>query len=833
MTKRPAYPLLLLSLLGLLTLLALAPRLPAHAAPLAQDDGTPPAQMPGLTLQARAGFDGLCKDMRWIPLRIILENNGPAFTGELIVSIPDSSRRPTLYTVPLDLASISRKEIRLAVYPETYVNNLDIRLRVGGVITLAQKASVRCLPQEQIVMGVLAGNPSALNALADYPSTDRANLARLEPGDLPEHAHYLEALDVLLISDLDSGALQPAQLAALHGWVLSGGQLLVTGGAGWQKTAAGLQDWLPFLPDGLSEVSDLSNLADFSGVAGPPAQTALAATGSLAASANPTVLLTTGEQILAASRSLGFGRVLYLALDPASEPLRSWVGAPNLLRALLEPLPTAPGWAKGFVDWYQAGSAITSLPSLRLVGVGWLLAFLFFYTLTVGPLNYFVLRRFKQRELAWLTIPLLVVFFAGGAFLVGGRSRGSLPVISRLAVIQVWPGQDQARLDGLVGVFSPSRQTYTLMVAPGLSLHPLRDSSLSAPPDGFEISSAVDGAQSVPDMRLDVAGMRALSMGGSLPAPQITQDLQYQLGETSARLSGRVTNHSSLRLENVVLFGPGSTYLLGDLAPGASLELDYDLQTAPLPSSAYGPIIPGPSSMYYSRVGGDQVMQTLVGGSDYYNDARLFRRFGLLSAAVGYNFNAVQAGGYYLAAWSSDAPFEASLDRRSASDDEALYLIALQPELIGQDDLLSLPPALFRWSIPTGEQYYSSAGSTPSPEQSPYGGMLSAQPLIFQYQFIQPLRYESVEGLTLHLKGVQYDNPQNPQGEIEVSLWDLENQSWTVLQPLAFGDHPISSPQSFVGEGGEIRLRLANPNASWYTELQQADFTLLVRRSAP
>jgi hypothetical protein len=364
------------------------------------------------------------------------------------------------------------------------------------------------------------------------------------------------------------------------------------------------------------------------------------------------------------------------------------------------------------------------------------------------------------------------------------------------------------------------------MVAPGLSLHPLRDSSLSVPPDGFEISTAEDGTQSVPDMRLDVAGMRALSVGGSVPAPQIAQDLQYQITETSARLSGRVTNHSSLHLENVVLLGPGSTHLLGDLAPGASLDLDYDLHISPLPSSAYGPVIPGPSSMYYSGPGGDQSMQVLVGGSDYYNDARLFRRFGLLSAVAGYNFNAAQAGGYYLAAWSSDAPFEASLDSRSASDDEAFYLIALQPELISQDDLLSLPPALFRWSVPAGEKYYS-------PEQSPYGGMLSSQPLIFHYQLIQPLSYESIEGLTLHLKGVQYDNPQNPQGQLAVSLWDFKGQSWIALETLSFGDHPISRPQRFVGEGGEIRLRLANPNESWYTELQQSDFTLQVRRSTP
>jgi len=806
------------ALFSLVLLLAFLATDLAQAAPPAQDG----VQSGNLRLEALAGFDGLCKDQRFIPLRITVENSGPAITGELLVLPPNYGIAPTVYTYPLELASTARKEVRLAVYPEMYVSELDVRLRVAGKIVLTQKVSVRCSGIDQLLVGVLAGNPSALNSLSEYPSGNRdASLARLEPADIPDHAQYLEALDVLLVSDLDSGVLRPAQVNAIEGWLASGGQLLVMGGAGWQKAAAGLQDLLPFQPKGVSEVADLSFLADFSGEAEPPVGASLAATGSLAPQAN--LLLEHAGQPLAAVQPVGYGRAIYLAFDLASEPLRSWPGAPSLLAALLEPAPVRPAWTAGFVDTYQAASALKTLPSLNLVGIGWMLLFLVLYTLSIGPLNYIFLRIIKRRELAWVTIPVLTIFFTVFAFLLGGRSRGNLPVLSRVSFVQVWPGQPMARLDGMVGVFSPTRQSYALALAPGLSLFPLRDQGFQPPSGGYQLTVGEDGSLSMPSVRLDVAEVLGQGVGGMLPAPRLEQALTLTISGAT-RLTGKITNATGVRLENVVLLAPGLSQALGDLDAGGELLVDVDLTSAvsaTLPSSSANP---GGVTTYaypYSSF----PMETLVGGGNYYDDAALFRRFSLLSGVAGYNGDLSQAGGYSLAAWSSQAAFDATLDTPFAVDDLTLYLFALQPELASSGNTLSLPPAFFRWSYPPGSGYYGS-------ERSPYTGYLSAsEPFFFDYQLIQPIAYASIDELVLHLKGTRLDGGDNTRVRLDVSLWDFTRSAWTALDPLPLGDHSIASPATFVGPSGAIRIRLANPDDLVPIQLQQVDFTVQVLRS--
>ncbi len=813
---------------GALFLVALLSALAARG--LAAPAGQIGVESGGLTLDGRAGFDGMCKDQRWIPLRITLENSGPAIDGQVLISAPSYGSDSTLYTYPLQLASTARKELRLAIYPETYINELNVRLRVDGNILLAQKVPVRCLALDQPLVGVLAGNPSALNSLAEYPAGARdASLARLEPADIPEHAQYLESLDVLLVSDLDTGALRPAQVTAIEGWLASGGQLLVMGGAGWQKSTAGLAGLLPLQPESLDEAADLSPLAGLAGVAAAQESPSLARSGLLASGAltpGSVALLRQGEQIWAASRPVGFGRALYFAFDLASEPLRSWDGAPQLLAALLEPAPAVPGWAHGFVDSYQAGSALSTLPSLRLVGVGWLLGFLITYVLAIGPLNYLLLRVLKRRELAWVTIPLLALVFAGGAFLVGGRSRGSLPVLSRLAVVQVWPGHSEARLDGLLGVFSPARQSYAISLAPGLTIHPLRDSNLQPPTGGYDLSIAEDGSLSMPAVRLDVAALLGQAVGGMLPAPQFDQQLSLTVDANSARLAGKITNQTNIRLENVVLLTSGWSQALGDLNPGAELLLDVDLQNATWSNAATVPG-KGTPAVYYSYPTGTPSLDILIGGTNYYQNPALFRRFSLLSAAAGYNVDLGQSGGFYLAGWSSQPAFEASVDRRFDTDDLTLYLIALQPELASQGTQLTLPPAFFRWSLPPGSANYG-------PDRTPYSGYLAASdPFFFDYQLIQPVEYTRVSQLTLHLNGARLDGGDNTTVLLDVSLWDFTRSAWTALDALPFGDHTMPTPERFVGPGGTIRLRLANPDDLVPVQLQGVDFSLQVQRSAP
>jgi hypothetical protein len=92
------------------------------------------AQQPSeIKMQVKPGFANLFKEDQWIPVRIILENNGPDYQGSINAQfIPDSPQHPA-YSYLVELPSISRKEITLYIYPAlTYATELRVGLYKTG-----------------------------------------------------------------------------------------------------------------------------------------------------------------------------------------------------------------------------------------------------------------------------------------------------------------------------------------------------------------------------------------------------------------------------------------------------------------------------------------------------------------------------------------------------------------------------------------------------------------------------------------------------------------------------------------------------------------------------
>jgi hypothetical protein len=126
--------------------------------------------------------------------------------------------------------------------------------------------------------------------------------------------------------------------------------------------------------------------------------------------------------------------------------------------------PTQP-WGYGIQDSYAAAQAISSIPGLRLPSVWQLLLFLFAYTLVIGPINFLVLRRLRRRELAWVTIPVLVLLFSAITFFTGFRTRGGATVLNEMSVAYGSVAAERVRTQSVVGLYSPRRGRYDLSLA--------------------------------------------------------------------------------------------------------------------------------------------------------------------------------------------------------------------------------------------------------------------------------------------------------------------------------------------------------------------------------
>src|SRR5690349_10257559 len=133
----------------------LAGPLTARAATLAQ-------QANPVTLTARAGFDGYYKDLRWLPVRVTVANDGPDARGTLRVSVPRYQSPDLLVTRAVELPTQSRREIYMYLPVEGYLSTLKVSLvntdneEIATVSTRLAQANAN-----DLLYGVVAGSPSA------------------------------------------------------------------------------------------------------------------------------------------------------------------------------------------------------------------------------------------------------------------------------------------------------------------------------------------------------------------------------------------------------------------------------------------------------------------------------------------------------------------------------------------------------------------------------------------------------------------------------------------------------------------------------------------------
>ena len=74
---------------------------------------------------------------------------------------------------------------------------------------------------------------------------------------------------------------------------------------------------------------------------------------------------------------------------------------------------------------YQLHNAMTNLPALELPSIKVLLGIIAGYILLVGPVNYVMLRWLRRPGLTWFTVPMLVLLFSIGVYLLAVRIKGS------------------------------------------------------------------------------------------------------------------------------------------------------------------------------------------------------------------------------------------------------------------------------------------------------------------------------------------------------------------------------------------------------------------------
>jgi len=485
--------------------------------------------------------------------------------------------------------------------------------------------------------------------------------------------------------------------------------------------------------------------------------------------------------ILLARRPHGAGAVDFVAFDAGLNPFTRWDDNTRLWEYIAGTGP--PGiWRPTVGNEYSARDAVNTIPGLELPSALQILAFMLLYTLLIGPVNHLVLRKLDRRELAWLTIPTLIVGFTACAYLTGFQIRGGRPIVHHLTLVYVPEGAETGRAGGLVGLFSPRRTAYNVYL-PQAQVRLLSGSASTGPaPPMLHVTQEADGS-TITDLRVDVGGVRPLIAEGYVDVPAVEANLRLTLPGAGGtpRLEGGLRNGTT-RLEGAVLIAGNNTQRLGDLEPGAEVAVHLRMDDSGTSS--------GTTGLYY---GTSEVTPLVLGTTDFWSDRDTYRRYQFLQAFFPYDGPGLGPG-VHLVGWAEATPLPVEVQGRPSQEvGVTLYVYNLPVAGLEAGGMVTIPPGLIQRSVE------STAGPA---EMWPEGFFLGpGSAAVFRFTIWPGGMVEEVEELTVSLQGESAAPPPT------VLLWNREIEDWEEVD-VGWGRHSIPNGAAYVLPSGIVRLRL-------------------------
>ncbi len=445
----------------------------------------------------------------------------------------------------------------------------------------------------------------------------------------------LDGVDLVVLRDFAHNTLSTEQQSALKGYVAAGGTMLVLGGSNLPRLAASpLSEMWPVDPSAARPASQVQtgslvsllrselhrvNALRLHGVpvdlplnlSGPRTldeadklggAPLLLIKGALAPTARPLTPALPAE--MAAVRSYGAGRVEWLGFDPTQAPLLDWRGQEALWKPIMNKLGRprriegvdsrleTPGATSSNDYSYNSSAqtddtllsslraALSRSPQLRTPAASSIAWFLALYVFFLVPVNYVVLRSVDRRELAWITVPVIVLAFSTLSYAAAVRIKGTDLRAREVALVQGSDASPLARADSMLWVFSPRKASYSI-----------EGRDAQGQPDASMVSAVyADGRRSdaLDNSLVRISDQAGLSVDG---APINMWDYKSFVGHSVVPSSAGfkleqsggktfVVNNSGQALRAAAWVEKGRIIPLGDMAPGARVDLNRGSQSS-------------------------------------------------------------------------------------------------------------------------------------------------------------------------------------------------------------------------------------------------------------
>lgn len=691
-------------------------------------------------MTVEAGLDGLTRIGSWLPVRVQLTNSGSAVRGEVLTMVTTQGGH-AISKRPVELPADSRREVLLYAQAPRLAREVTVRFEQEGGGVISATARIRALPPTTPLVLIVSDVPDASEPLRRVRgfNGDAAAIAFVRPERLPDQTAALDPADILLISGVNTAQLTRAQRAALKGWVLAGGHLVLGGGPTAQDVVLGLGSLAPAQVRAGVVVTTLAGLeALVSPFSTQPIQPLLQQLVPIAQLhiADPEVRVLAGDRDapLVVRRSVGRGVVDHLAFDPAFVPPEV---RPLLAGGFVALARGEAGQARriGYAlreDALFTAASAAAAPALMPVGMIALL--LLAYALLAGVVGLWLLQRLRRPGWVWVGLPITTAVFTGLVLVGGSGSYDPRPQLHRLSLWLSDPAVDVARDYSIYGVRTLRRSQISLTFDDALAqAYTSSDPAWGGAPSSREVKTTTL-ALGIPSMLRDLPtslGVRAVPVAIGAHTHPVTLQATLRAVPTAqstiAVLEGEIQNLSTQTLQDCVLLAGRNHQVLtfGDLEPQRAASARITLTTGhpqPLvdlsairfsqipgwvlrPGAWTAPVVPLAPAPPQPPTTGERTpfdrsfppLHTLLVAWQSYERDRLqfFARLGLV---VWLFSDEGIVPGSYVACWSA-APAPATLTEASNVTDRSLHLWRVHPQPSTVQPGQVLPPELFTWDV--------------------------------------------------------------------------------------------------------------------------------------
>ena len=178
----------------------------------------------------------------------------------------------------------------------------------------------------------------------------------------------------------------------------------------------------------------------------------------------------------------GMGRVTLVGFDLDRSPFTDYAGRADfwdlLLREAGSPRASLGSGIKTNINYNtrydsedefanRLRSHIDTFAGVPVISFGWVALFIVMYTLLIGPIEYFILKKvFKRLELTWITFPIIVLTVSTIAYFTAYALKGSDLKVNKIDLIDIDASTNRVYGRTWFTIFSPRREDYRIGIEP-------------------------------------------------------------------------------------------------------------------------------------------------------------------------------------------------------------------------------------------------------------------------------------------------------------------------------------------------------------------------------